>query len=78
MPTHVYQVGESVAIMPSLYATDDTALEIAIVNRVEDGLVHLRDGRIYDRWCGMGVTILSHGNMVPATDAHRAALAKGG
>jgi hypothetical protein len=49
---------------------------LAVVDRVEGGLVYLVGGRSYERWGGTGLTTQSLGVMVPATAAHRAAVAK--
>jgi hypothetical protein len=75
MSQHFYHVGESVAIMPTCRSPEGSVLEITTVHEVSGGLIHLQGGRTYERWSGSGVTSNSLGVMVPATAAHRTALA---
>jgi hypothetical protein len=74
MSAHFYEADDYVAIMLGPHSATSSVLEIAKVERVEDGMVYLPGGRAYERWGGTGITSASHGIMVPATEAHRSAL----
>jgi hypothetical protein len=75
MSAHFYKAGDYVAIMPGAHSEIDSVLEIAKVERVDNGFVYLADRRSYERWGGTGLTSASLGVMVPATDQHRTAIA---
>ena len=76
MSVHFYKAGDHVAIMPTAHSSTDSVMEIAKVERVDEGMVYLAGGRSYERWSGTGLTTQSLGFMVPATIDHRNALAE--
>jgi hypothetical protein len=68
-------VGDEVAILPAADAAPQQTLEIARVAFVNVHLVRLVDQRVYSLVDGSGLTPTGRGYIVPATEAHRAALA---
>lgn len=68
-------VGDEVALLPAAKSPPQDTLEIAHVAFVNVHLVRLVDQRVYSLIDGCGLTLASRGYIVPATDAHRRALA---
>lgn len=68
-------VGDEVAILPTADSAPQHTLEIARVVFVNVHLVRLTDQRVYSLVDGRGLSLTSRGYIVPASDAHRRAVA---
>ena len=77
MPPHIFQPGDTVAILlPHPLAEKRKLLELATVCHVKLGYVFLEDGRVYEQWGGRQMSPDTFSLIVLATDEHREALAK--
>jgi hypothetical protein len=54
MPAHFSKTGDEVAIMPAGLSAVDVVLEIAVVDRVDRGIVYFVSGRSSERWAVAG------------------------
>lgn len=70
----ILKPGDAVAVLPNGSALPGDVLEIAKVNRVGSVAIQLTDGRNFATIGGGSLDIPKRGHIVPATDAHRAAL----
>jgi hypothetical protein len=68
------QHGDDVAILPTSQSPATEVLEIATVRFVGGVYIQLTDGRMYATIGGKSLGSKDTGYIVPATDAHRAAL----